>query len=101
MNKLKWYYAPGRPLDGKTNGSCAADDILWMDGKNRIYIRYDVVRGATEANDNQWYIHIQFPGVTIHESVPSLQEGQIICEHYRRIFWEDLRKKITEEIMGV
>lgn len=102
MNRLKslnWYDEPGRPFDGKSNGSVAYDDVkvgdnLW----HRCYISYNVRRGSSAETDNKWFILIQFPNKSIREEVNSLEEGKIICEHYREVFWNILYDKITKQI---
>lgn len=98
LKKLEWYDEPGRPFDGKSNGSMAEDDVWPKNRQTRLCIRYDVRRGASKETDNQWSILVQFPTKSIHEKVDSLDSGKIICEHYRRLFWEEFYKTLTESI---
>lgn len=102
MNRLKplqWYDEPGRPFDGKSNGSVAYDDVkVGKDLWHRCYISYNIRRGVTEETDNEWTILVQFPNRSIREKVNSLEEGKIICEHYRNLFWSDFFEKIKKQI---
>lgn len=98
LRKLEWYDEPGRLFDGKSNGSMAVDDVYPKNAPIRIYIRYDVRRGASEATDNQWHIFIHFPSESKHEQVESLEAGKTICEHYRRLFWEEFYKTLTKSM---
>lgn len=97
LKPLNWYDKPGRLLDGKSNGSVACDEVFPGYGI-RLYIRYDVSRGATEATDDQWNILIQFPAEAVHEEVSSLEEGKAICAHYREKFWNGFYEKMMEKI---
>lgn len=98
LRKLERYDEPGRLFDGKSNGSMAEDDVWPKNSQTRLYIRYDVRRGASKETDNQWNILVQFPAKSIHEKVDSLESGKIICEHYRRLFLEEFYKTLTESI---
>lgn len=98
IKELNWHDEPARRLDGKSNGSVAEDDV-WPNDWHRLYIRYDVRRGATKETDDQWNILIQFPDKMIQElDVGSLEKGKIICEHYRKKFWESYYKSLMDEI---
>lgn len=99
MKPLEWYDEKPRPFDGKSNGSMAEDDV-WVKDRERLYIRYDVRRGANAETDNQWSIFIQFPSKTVRESVESCEAGKIICSHYRKMFWENFYKEMIFHIFN-
>lgn len=97
IKKLQWTDEKPRLLDGKTNGSTAIDDV-WLRDRHRLYIRYDVHRGASMETDDNWSIFIQFPSKSFKEPVDSMEDGKIVCEHYRKMFWKDFYKKMMDEI---
>lgn len=95
VKEMCWHDEPGRPLDGKSNGSIAVDDV-WIENRIRIYIDYNVRRGPSSETDNRWFVYINFGRheEAIHEEVSSLEEGKLICAHYREVFWKNLIEKI-------
>lgn len=96
IKTLDWHNERPR-FDGKINGSVAEDDV-WIKDRERMYIRYDVRRGASKETDDQWHILIQFPSKIIQENVESFEAGKIICAHYRKLFWEEFYRKMMETI---
>ena len=97
---LKWFDDKPRPYDGKINRSEAEDDV-WVHGKERLYIKYFVTRGASAETDDKWYIRIGFPVDAIHEEVDSMEQGKMICEHYRKLFWKEFWAEMMDNIFDV
>ena len=97
LKPLQWWDDKPRPYDGKINCSNATDDV-WVHGKERVYISYYVTRGASKETDNKWYIRISFPATPLHEEVSSMEEGKIICAHYRKLFWEEFYREMMKKI---
>lgn len=96
IKSLNWQDERPR-FDGKINGSTAIDDV-WLKDRERMYIRYDVRRGASMETDNQWHILIQFPDKSIKENVESFEAGKIICAHYRKLYWEGFYRELMRTI---
>lgn len=96
IKTLEWYNERPR-FDGKINGAMAEDDV-WLKNRDRIYIRYDVRRGASAETDDQWHILIQFPSKTVQKSVESFEVGKVICAYYRKLFWEDFYREMMKNI---
>ena len=97
---LKWFDDKPCDYDGRINRSEAEDDV-WVQGKDRLYIKYFVTCGASKETYNKWYIRIGFRSEAVNEEVSSMEEGKIICEHYRKLFWKEFWAEMMDSIFDV